>query len=79
MIYDELFTDTSGTKKEEPSTFLAEIDGVFEDGVSLIINGKATKKHYLVNMSCTYRKGDRVKVTKISGTYLVDYKIGKPI
>lgn len=78
MIYDGLFTDTSGTKKEQPNVFLAEIDEVFEDGVSLIINGSATKKHYLVNTSCTYQKGDRVKVTKVSGTYLVDYKIGKP-
>lgn len=77
MIYDGLFTDT-GAKKEEPNSFLAEIYEVFEDGVSLIINGRATQKHYLVNTSCTYQKGDRVKVTKISGTYLVDYKIGKP-
>ena len=78
MINKELFTDIEQSKREQPQFFLAVIDNVYSDGATLKINGTVTQKHYLVNVSQSFKTGDRVKVARISGTYIVEYKIGKP-
>lgn len=78
MIDNELFMGISPPKKENSEAFLATVAAVWPDGVTLTINGAATKKHYLTNTSQSFYPGDRVKVAKISGTYIVEYKIGKP-
>lgn len=58
--------------------FFATVGHVYADGVSLIIDGTETQKHYLVNTSGTYTAGTKVKVLKISGTYIVEYPVGVP-
>jgi len=58
----------------------ATIGTVYADGVTLIFDGEAeSTKHYKVNTSITFTAGKRVKVTAISGTYVVDYIVGNPI
>lgn len=78
MIDSELFSGASSPKREQAQFFLATVAGVYSDGIVLRIDGAETKKHYLVNASQSFSVGDRVKVAKISGTYIVEYKIGKP-
>lgn len=56
---------------------LAIIGTVYSDGVSLIFDNADTPstKHYKCNKSITFFSGDRVKIVKISGTYIVEYAI----
>lgn len=66
---------------EAPEAALATIGALYSDGVSLIFDGEeeATEKHYKVNTSIEFSAGDRVKVSKISGTYIVEYIVGAPM
>lgn len=58
----------------------ATIGTVHEDGVTLIFDGEAeaTAKHYKCNASAVFAAGDRVRIIKDSGTYIVEYPIGAP-
>lgn len=58
----------------------ATVGEVFEDGVSLLFDGEesATEKHYLCNTNCYFAPGDRVRIIEDSGTYIVEYVVGKP-
>lgn len=58
---------------------LATITGVYDDGVSIRIDGEnsASLKHYRVNRAATYAVGDRVCVDKVGSTYVVAYPIGR--
>lgn len=58
----------------------ATVGNVYPDGVSLIFDGETTEtqKHYLCNTSVLFAAGDRVKVSSIDGTYVVEYVVGKP-
>lgn len=65
---------------EEPSQAnFATVVGVYEDGLQLQFDGEseATAKRYRYNKSITFKLGDRVKVTRVSGTYVAEYPIGK--
>lgn len=66
---------------EEVNTF-ATVGEVFEDGVSLIFDAQqeegASEKHYRCNAGALIAPGDRVKLLKDSGTYVVEYAIGAP-
>lgn len=61
-----------------PDFMLATIGAVYADGVSLIFDGQSepTAKHYKVNASVYFQPGNRVKVTKDSGTYIVEFVVG---
>lgn len=61
------------------SPLFAIIGTVHDDGVSLIFDGETveTAKHYKINTANSYVAGDRVKLLKISGTYVVEYIVGK--
>ena len=56
---------------------LATIGAVYADGVSLIFDNATapSTKHYKFNKSITFVPGDRVKIAKISGTYIIEYAI----
>jgi len=60
--------------------FFATVGTVYTDGITLILDGVAAEstKHYKCNTSIKFSAGDRVKVAKISGTYVVEYPIGSP-
>ena len=78
---DSLFV-TSITRQDEslPENFLATVGAVYDDGLSLILEGQteATTKHYKCNTSIKFTAGDRVKVARISGSYVVEYIVGPP-
>lgn len=65
----------------EDQTFMfAEIDTVYSDGITLILPGQnvATTKRYKCNSAIQFTAGQRVKVLKDSGTYIVEYPVGDP-
>ena len=78
MIVTE--TPEAGENLQAAEIRLATVAEVLEDGLRLQFDGsdEATNKVYKCNTSCIFAVGDRVKVTKSSGTYLVDYVIGAP-
>lgn len=77
---DELFNLPSDEGNEPQAANFATIGEVYEDGVSLIFDGEteASQKHYLVNTSVSFAAGQRVKITKDCGTYVVEYPVGVP-
>ena len=79
---NELIVETpqAGENTEQVEVRLATVAEVTNDGLRLQFDGSdaATEKVYKCNASCIFLVGDRVKVTKHSGTYLVDYVIGAP-
>ena len=67
-------------KAEEPSQInFATVMGVYDNGLQLKFDGEqeATSKKYKYNKSIAFQLGDRVKVARVSGTYVVEYPIGK--
>lgn len=78
---DSLFVTNIEIPDEKlPENFLATVGAVYDDGLSLILEGQteATTKHYKCNTSATFAAGDRVKVARISGSYIVEYVVGQP-
>ena len=80
MIRGLSYQDEQQQKPEEPlDASFATVAGVYDDGLQLIFDGEGdpTNKHYRYNKSITFKTLDRVKVSKVSGTYVVEYAIGK--
>ena len=78
---DSLFVTNIEIPDENlPENFLATVGAVYDDGLSIILEGQteATTKHYKCNTSISFKAGDRVKISKISGSYVVDYVVGIP-
>lgn len=65
-------------EQKAPVYSLAIVGRVYSDGISLIFPGttKESKKHYSYNMNCTFKKNQRVYITKDSGTYIVLFPVG---
>lgn len=59
---------------------LATVGAVYTDGIALIFDGQtaASGKHYKCNTSVKFKAGDRVKIVKDAGTYIVEYVVGTP-
>lgn len=77
----ESYQQEMSEKPEETQPYVfATIGEVYDDGVSLIFPGETEpgKKHYKVNTLGVYSSGQRVKVIKDSGTYIVEYPVGNP-
>ena len=57
--------------------FLATVGAVYDDGLTLVFDGQteATQKRYKQNTAITFAAGQRVKVVKIAGTYIVEYPV----
>ena len=75
--YQDLASDEP---KEAAEASFATIAQVFADGVTLRFDGldAPTTKRYKVNSFVVFRPGDRVRVIKDSGTYVVEYPVGNP-
>lgn len=60
-----------------PESRMARIGTVQGGKATLIFDGQTTasKKLYACNSSLTFKPGDRVKITKLCGTYIVEYRI----
>ena len=70
----------AGENAQPVEVRLATVTEVTNDGLKLQFDGssEASSKVYKCNSACIFSVGDRVKVTKHSGTYIVDYVIGAP-
>lgn len=68
------------TADEGVEFLTAVIGAVNAEGVTLIFPGEedAGEKNYKCNAAVKLKAGDRVKVIKDSGTYLVEYPVGAP-
>lgn len=66
---------------EETEIALATVAAVASDGVTITIDGdeEPGNKKYKVNTSVLFKAGDRVKIHKNSGTYIVEYQVGSPM
>lgn len=66
--------------QEEPEFSFATVDEVSANGVTLILDGteESGGKVYQCNACAIFRPGDRVKVHKDSGTYVVEFPLGAP-
>lgn len=82
MSMIENFQEEQALKPKEPeSASFATVGTVYADGVTLIFDGTetASTKHYKVNRSVAFAAGDRVKIARDSGTYIVEYPVGAPV
>ena len=77
-IYDESLTVDVD---EETEFSFATISAVAADGVTLIFDGSDVSggKKYNVNADVMFAAGDRVKIAKDSGSYVVEYVVGSPM
>nr|DAE49850.1 MAG TPA: hypothetical protein [Caudoviricetes sp.] len=71
---------TESQTTEQATAELATVGAKYTDGLSLIFDGQtaASEKHYKCNTSVTFQAGDRVKICRMSGTYVVEYVVGNP-
>lgn len=76
----DLFAATLERPQESPLLSLATIGTKYTDGVSLIFPGQteATAKHYRCNPDIPFAAGNRVLIARVSGSYVVLCKVGKP-
>lgn len=68
-------------KRAAPEFRFATVAGVYPgEGLTLVFDGEteAGTKRYRCNTSVTFHPGDRVKVCRDSGTYVVEYVVGVP-
>lgn len=70
----------SDKTSEDLSYSFATIEQIYDDGITLIFDGEetASEKHYKCNSFCVFAAGQRVRVIKDSGTYVVEYPVGNP-
>lgn len=72
--------ETEKAEEKEESFQLATVGEITANGIKLIFDGAdgVSDKEYKCNISATFKAGDRVKITKESGSYIVDFPIGVP-
>ena len=82
----DILTDLNGIitqdqDGEPEEVVLATITEIGTDGVKIQVDGneEAGDKEYKVNSVQMFAVGDRVKIHKNSGTYLVEYVVGAPM
>ena len=59
------------------SCSLATVSAVYSDGITVTFDGETAprEKHFAYNAAVTFQAGQRVRVEKIAGTYVVAYPI----
>ncbi len=74
---ENLFVPAETEKKQINFATVAEI---YDDGISLVFDGEESpsEKHYKCNSFVVFEKGDRVRISEDSGTYIVEYPVGNP-
>lgn len=67
--------------EEPPEQSFATVAAVYADGISLQFDGSAapSAKHYKCNAAIKFEAGQRVRIIKDSGTYVVEYPVGAPL
>lgn len=72
------YQEQQRSRETEPKNAdFAKVATVSENGVTLIFDGNTQEsvKVYPCNKSVTFTAGQRVRIIKISGTYLVEYPV----
>lgn len=66
---------------EEPNFSIATVGEVSADGITLVFDGSSSSggKKYRCNSGVKFVAGDRVRIKRDSGSYLVEYPIGNPM
>lgn len=66
---------------EEPDFSIATVGEVSADGITLVFDGSSSSggKKYRCNSGVKFVAGDRVRIKRDSGSYLVEYPIGTPM
>ena len=79
LIFDDLQPEEELASGED--ICLATIASVTGTGVTIKIDGEtaAGAKEYKVNAGVLFAAGDRVKIHKNSGTFIIEYPIGAPM
>lgn len=80
-IKDPWLEEQAARRSTPPAPFLATVDEVdCQKGVKLAFDGEdgAGPKYYQCNTAVKFEKGQRVKVDKRSGTFVVEYPLGLP-
>ena len=80
---DEIELESAFTEDVHQEPFeaeLATVKSIKADGLELVFDGlsESDGKVYPCNACVEFRVGDRVKVKKISGTYVAEYPLGAP-
>lgn len=77
---ENVFIENAKEEAEHPEFNFAVVSGVYADGLGLVFPGQdePTEKHYKCNTSIVFKVGDRVRVFRDSGTYVVEYVVGNP-
>ena len=72
----------SGQQNTEPAAAeLATVGAKYTDGLSLIFDENMSALYrmaFLEHRQVEIQAGDRVKICRISGTYVVEYVVGNP-
>lgn len=78
MIAINYQEEKRGKSKPTNNPEFAVVTSVDNSGLQLMFDGEIypTKKRYKFNSAYTFKVGDRVKVNKQSGSYIVEYPIG---
>lgn len=77
----DTYQDLAQTDPQEAQdASFATIAAIYDDGVTLKFDGMdaPTEKRYQTNAFVVFKVGDRVRVIKDSGTYVVEYPVGPP-
>ncbi len=64
----------------QPDNAIATIGHIYADGITLFFDGSTTEsqKRYKCNTNVKFLNGARVKVVRLSGTFVVEYMVGNP-
>ena len=76
----DLFMATLESTQESPLLSLATIGAKYTECVSMIFpcHTEATAKHYRCTPDVTFAAGNRFLIARVSGSYVVLCKVGKP-
>lgn len=79
MIDENFGIEVNESKKAEPS--FATISEITQTGIKILIDGAdvAGDKEYKCNACASFAVGDRVKISKKSGSYVVEFPLGDPM
>lgn len=72
---DNVFVQSEQQSAKSENDFFAKIAAVYDDGITIEIDGVVSEKHYKFNSGNDYAPGDIVKILKIRGTYVIEYTI----
>lgn len=77
----ESYQEEKNLETEEPQdAAFATVGTVHDDGMTLIWDesGAESQKHYKCNSFAIFHEGERVRLIKDNGTYVVEYSVGPP-